>query len=259
MNALARLIGWPTNTAPNALNKPPALYGDKYRGKLYPGEDAYYRENSHVAGMAADDGMVTINPYSQISDQERQSVYENEAARLFMREKGTPGVDLTELQDGFLNTNTYRNASKDDRIATILARLISGDPSAGDPTFGQTKAANKVRSGMEPSSGEFNALSGYGNRRDGTQKGSGYFGPITTPKGDTMTEFSISLTGDDGKDFDIPLLVPGLDQEEYQHLISGNGPTDSIVKKAIDHYRFRQKRGLPAYWTPVENVQSLPR
>ena len=103
----------------------------------YEGELTYFKKNPTVAGMATDDNRVIISPYTTLTPQEKQAVVYNESARIFMREKMTPDFELTDEQIRFLDSNTYRNASEDDRKATIAARLFSGDPSAGTPTSEQ--------------------------------------------------------------------------------------------------------------------------
>ena len=119
------------------------------RKKLYDGEDSYFNENPDVAGMAADDGRVVLNPYSTNNDMQRQSVYQNEASRLHMRKHGTPQFDLTEKQRAFLDGNSYKDASEDDRRQTILARILSGDNSAQDFTDEQRQHADSVQRAMD--------------------------------------------------------------------------------------------------------------
>lgn len=119
------------------------------RSKLYPGEDSYFKSNPTVTGMAAEDGRVILNPYSTLNDNEKQSVYLNEASRLHMRSNGTPSFNLTDEQTKFLNSNTYKDASDDDRRATVLARIISGDSSVGTPTDEQVMEAESVKRAMD--------------------------------------------------------------------------------------------------------------
>lgn len=114
---------------------------DRYKKRPpYPGEDAYFKSNPKVTGMAAEDGMVTLNPYSGLSPQQQNSVYLNEVARLYMREHGTPRVSLTNDQQGLLAGTTYKDAADEHRRATILARILSGDTSGGIPTMEQQEA-----------------------------------------------------------------------------------------------------------------------
>lgn len=121
------------------------------RSDLYPGEDKYFNENPDVAGMAADDGKVILNPYSTNNSVQRQAVYQNESSRLHMREHGTPSFDLTEKQRSFLDGNSYKDASDEDRRQTILARILSGDSSAQDATDEQRMHAEAIRNAMNAS------------------------------------------------------------------------------------------------------------
>lgn len=116
--------------------------------KPYQAELDYFKGNPHVAGMATEDNRVIANPYSKISPEEMQAVKLNELARIHMRVNGSPSFGLTKEQDTFLNGNTYKDASPQDRAATIAARLLSGDPSAGQPSDEQLKYVSELRNGM---------------------------------------------------------------------------------------------------------------
>ena len=83
---------------------------------------------------------------------------------------------------------------------------------------------------------------GYGNRADGTKKGQGFFGPLNRPDGKVSTEISIGVEFD-GKEIQIPTMVPTLTEEELQYLLDGNQPTSGIVQKAIDHAKMRMRAG----------------
>lgn len=108
--------------------------------KPYQGEMDYFSKNPKVAGMATEDGKVILNPYTQLKPDEYQSVAYNEAARLLIKKEPSlrPDFELTQQQQSFLDSSTYLNASDEDRKATIAARLMSGDPSAGAATAEQT-------------------------------------------------------------------------------------------------------------------------
>lgn len=122
----------------------PTVYGIEERVP-YQSELDYFKQSPLVAGMAAEDGRIIINPFSKLSKQELDHVRLNEAARVWMRNKGVPEFDLTDAQSKFLNTNTYKDASPEERRATILARLLSGDPSAGQPTDQQLQALASLK------------------------------------------------------------------------------------------------------------------
>jgi len=108
---------------------PESIYGYSVRPP-YPGEDAFFKTRPEVGGMAAEDGKITINPYSKLSDDEKSSVAHNEAVRLWMRDK-KPKLPFSVSQrqkQAFANTEYGKdeNALKE----TIIARILSGDPSA---------------------------------------------------------------------------------------------------------------------------------
>ena len=85
-------------------------------------------------------------------------------------------------------------------------------------------------------------MGNYGKRKDGTKKGKGFMGELKRPDGRVSTELSIGLKID-GKETEIPSLVPTLSENERNHLLGGGRPTDNIVKKAVVHARDRMKRG----------------
>ena len=103
----------------------------------HPSELDFFERNPSVSGMATEDNRIITNPFSSISEAERRKVMLNEGARLLMRNDAdfSPDFSVTEEQDNILNgLDFYKNASPEDRKATLAGRLISGDPSAGQPT-----------------------------------------------------------------------------------------------------------------------------
>jgi hypothetical protein len=126
---------------------PKGVYGIGVREQLYPGEEEYFKANPHVTGMAADDDKIIMNPFSKLKDNERQAVMMNEAARVHMRNKmiDAPNFELTPTQ-----TEKFGSYSKDpnDIRQTIAARILSGDPSAGDATPEQQEYVSRLRQFM---------------------------------------------------------------------------------------------------------------
>jgi hypothetical protein len=126
---------------------PKGVYGIGVREQLYPGEEEYFKANPHVTGMAADDDKIIMNPFSKLKDNERQAVMLNEAARVHMRNKliDAPNFELTPTQ-----TEKFGSYSKDpnDIRQTIAARILSGDPSAGDATPEQQEYVSRLRQFM---------------------------------------------------------------------------------------------------------------
>jgi len=92
----------------------------------------------------------------------------------------------------------------------------------------------------------------YGKRADGTEKGEGYFGKLDRPDGKISTELSIGVELD-GKEVEIPSLVPTLTEEEKQYLLDGNEPTEAIIKKAVEHAKKRMAEGK----SPFADKQGL--
>lgn len=93
---------------------------------------------------------------------------------------------------------------------------------------------------------------GYGNRPDKTKKGLGYFGELERPDGTgVMTEYSIGVPIN-GKEMDVPTLVPTLTPDEIRlilHMQEGEDMPRSIVHKAIDHAHQRLSEGKPIFAT----------
>lgn len=84
----------------------------------------------------------------------------------------------------------------------------------------------------------------YGNRPDGTRKGPGYLGEVKGKNG-PMTEWSVGVNMD-GRQRDIPSMVPGLSEKEMK-TIKGEGMSDDIVRKATAHARSREDAALPVF------------
>lgn len=87
--------------------------------------------------------------------------------------------------------------------------------------------------------------SNYGTRSDKTQKGEGYFGELVRPDGGVSTEVSIGVNLD-GKETQIPTLVPTLTEEEKKQVLADN-ITDKIISKAVAHARQRIAKGLSPF------------
>tara|TARA_R110000868_G_scaffold407157_1_gene688320 strand:+ start:87 stop:533 length:447 start_codon:yes stop_codon:yes gene_type:complete len=138
-------------------SQPGSPFNQRYpeRKELYPGEDAYFKANPKVGGMAAEDNKVIINPYSPLNDDQKNGVRLNETSRLWMRnsdESERPNMRLRRSQKKAFNTmqngESYSQNPQDIR-ETIIARVISGDASAGKTTRKQRKYAEKLKSKIE--------------------------------------------------------------------------------------------------------------
>ena len=113
------------------------------------GELEFFKKRPEVAGMATEDNKIILNPFSKNSPAEQQAVAQNEALRLFMRQQGTnPEFKLTDEQKEFFKGTEY---AKDQSAAkqTILARILTGDPSAKNATPEQLKAAQELGASIQ--------------------------------------------------------------------------------------------------------------
>jgi hypothetical protein len=90
----------------------------------------------------------------------------------------------------------------------------------------------------------------YGMRHGGAgKKGSGWLGPMKRKDGGISTEISIG-TSIKGKETEIPLMVPTLDEKEIKYLLNNDVKSkafmknmpDSIIKKAVEHANMRMQQ-----------------
>ena len=79
-------------------------------------------------------------------------------------------------------------------------------------------------------------------RADMTKKGKGFLGELQRPDGRVSTEISIGVEID-GRETEIPTLVPTLNKEEVDYLLGGNEPTQEIADKARRHAIDRMVEG----------------
>jgi hypothetical protein len=112
----------------------------------YDSELEFFRKNPGTSGMMTEDKKVILNPYSGLSEREQKAVYENEALRLFMQENEvSPRFDVTDEQRETFRGTPYADDELNMR-RTLIARILSGDPSAGNATREQLEAAKQIRS-----------------------------------------------------------------------------------------------------------------
>jgi predicted transcriptional regulator len=97
---------------------------------------------------------------------------------------------------------------------------------------------------------------GYGNRADGTPKGKGFLGELKRPDGKVSTELSIGVTMD-GKETEIPALVPTLTKKEIDSLLSGEKPSKTIIDKAVSHAKERIKQGKSPFAQAGEGKKQI--
>ena len=154
-NILSMLLGQGQNSGQDNFLRHLAMRLNQDR-PLHQGELDYFRDNPNVAGMAAADNQVLTNPYSSLSPEEMGAVRRNEQARVFMRTNPqfAPGFDLTREQAGNLGRTSYARAPDRDRRATVAARILSGDPSAGRATSEQAAYVEQLLRAMQSNRGK---------------------------------------------------------------------------------------------------------
>jgi len=111
-----------------------------------------------------------------------------------------------------------------------------------NPLSRQGPVQSLVGGGFGDIQGNRVSQQGFGARNDGTQKGPGFFGTLQRPDGRVSTELSIGVDID-GKEVQIPSLVPTLTEQEKNHLLGGGQPTKEIVDKAVVHAKQRVSQG----------------
>ena len=148
--------------------------------------------------------------------------------------------------------------AKRQRIAAGSGERMRKPGEAGAPTAGQFKQAAKT------------AKAGDGKvipppvrkemiRPDGTMKDVGFLGPLKSPSGKDVTEYSVGVPIM-GKEMDIPILVPGLSKEEIAYVlqradkdlpIGKDAMGNAIVQKAYQHATQRVKKGMSPFYSSV--------
>jgi hypothetical protein len=148
--------------------------------------------------------------------------------------------------------------AKRQRIAAGSGERMRKPGEAGAPTAGQFKQAAKT------------AKAGDGKvipppvrkdliRPDGTMKDVGFLGPLKSPSGKDVTEYSVGFPIM-GKEMDIPTLVPGLSREEIAYVlqradkylpIGKDAMGNAIVQKASQHAMQRVKKGMSPFYSSV--------
>ena len=120
------------------------------------------------------------------------------------------------------------------------------------PTAWGTNKDNRYKSSWDKT------IPGYGNREDGTPKGRGWLGELTRKDGSGMVSTELSLSGViDGKKVLFPALVPTLDKNEIDYLLSHKDIPDTIKKKAADFAKKRIKEGRSPFVNPEEMKEAI--
>jgi len=117
-------------------------------------EMEWFRQNPHIGGYAADDDRVVVNPYNRLSPVENEALIRNESARIFMRRNysARPTAEsfpLTEEQRGYAYPVAQPPMLPEAALReTMAARVLTGDPSAGQTTPQQARFAEELAARM---------------------------------------------------------------------------------------------------------------
>lgn len=120
-----------------------------------------------------------------------------------------------------------------------------------DFTPGEAISVKKKESSEPASSVSTSSLERSDLRVDGTKKGNGFLGILKRPDGGVSTEISIGVNID-GKETEIPTLIPTLSKDERDYLLStpvdkireANPKLYSVIEqKAVDHAKQRLAKG----------------
>jgi hypothetical protein len=119
-----------------------------------PSEQAFFALNPNVGGYAAEDGAIVLNEGAKykdryLSNRELGSVAQNEASRLYMRDRAiVPDFSLTKDQELEFQGTAY-GSNPEALKQSIAARIITGDQSAGDTTPEQKSFAQGLLKQMQ--------------------------------------------------------------------------------------------------------------
>jgi len=100
-------------------------------------------------GIAAEDNKVTLNPFSLQGNKDKEGVKQNEQIRLYLR-NNHPDITfhLSPEQREAFKTYGYQAKTPRERDQavrdTIMARILTGDPSAGTATPEQQAIAQQI-------------------------------------------------------------------------------------------------------------------
>jgi hypothetical protein len=221
-----------TNTAIDNLR---ARQNDLLRG---------YADFPDVAGLDPNTAMLALNKAKTLAAQNLE--------RAAMAEGADPRA-RQDYQEFVKNEKEYQQLLG---AGTELAFGMVGQERPADPAAQAAEAGRAQLPGQAAGRGlaPVAGLGGkWGARADGTEKGDGYFGPLQMKdgSGSVATEISVGVNID-GREVEVPTLVPTLTPAEKDHLLSGQAPTQEIVRKAVDHARERIAAGKSPFAQPGE-------
>lgn len=98
----------------------------------------------------------------------------------------------------------------------------------------------------------------YGMRHNPTdgKKYTGWKGIFKNKQGQSVTEYSMGF-GIDGKEVDIPIIVPSTTRGEVEILLEGGEPTPAMIQKAIQHAKIRLDQGKSPFKNPDDDESMM--
>lgn len=186
---------------------PSSVYGYPVRQPT-PSEQVFFAINPNVGGYAAEDRSIVLNEGARnedryLSNRELGAVAQNEAARLYMRDRGIiPDFKLTKEQEQKFQGTAY--ASNPEALKqSIAARIITGDQSAGKITkeqksFSQSLLKQMQGIGKPPSLNPEPEFKGFPSSHP----------YVTNPDG-SRSNVKLATVGIGDKTYVIPTMVEG--------------------------------------------------
>ncbi|HWU35466.1 MAG TPA: hypothetical protein VN023_09560 [Methylovorus sp.] len=223
-------------------------------------EQAYIAFKSMYAGMANEMGVRHVNEDKNAADEKVARVAINLATGGITDWNGKNvirpyGMPEDKFKDG-INASLEGIAKANDYSVGDLNDLPLMQVPGQDGSY-YLMNGNKAVPGRDgkPVIVNSNGSNNWGSRPDGSQKGNGFLGVLKRPDGGVMTEYSVGVNIN-GKEMDIPTLVPTLSKSEINILLNskdGEKIPESIIKKAEDHAKKRIKEGKPVFATASES------
>jgi len=174
--------------------------------------------------------------------------------------KGDVESVVTRL-DKFVNTNAVKSMNTEDKWQKLYNNFVS-KPAAGN-ILRVTNTENTVKGKLNVNRPVDEEWQPNPNdlRPDGSQKGTGFLGVLKRPDGKVSTEISMGVIIN-GKETEIPTLVPTLNKNEIDFLLSPELDLNKklwqtpmgqrIVQKAVDHANKRISEGKSPFYQEGE-------
>ncbi len=133
-------------------------------------------------------------------------------------------------------------------IKTALGQLGQPEKKPGGTPAASTLDTSKYK--LQPNDPSADK-SKWAKRADGSEKSMGFLGLLKRPDGKVSSEISVGVEID-GKEVEIPTIVPTLTQQELDYLLNnpveqGHPIPQAIIQKAVEHARQRIAQGLSPF------------